>query len=152
MLKANENYFTTFFPQWSPAPVGFDPSTGELFVNGHRFLRNDFAAAVASVAALDKPEVPMPPNFRPISPEVWKRYYARAKNHMERPVTAFFIDVKDKIQNSLKRWGQANIQQQRRIEAEVRACYAIADIRYPLDSDEQSRDADACIESKFGAR
>ena len=73
------------FPSAAPAgptvaPVGFDETTRQVFVNGRTFNADDHASALESVADLDKPLQPMPSNFRPMSPSEYGGYINRIKD------------------------------------------------------------------------
>ena len=134
----------------APAPVGYDSVRQELFVNGTRFHRDDYNSAVASIPALRHPRVVMPQNFRPLSPEDFKRYIAKAKNHLENPVSAFFGDIKESIEESIASARRKDAQFTDRIKANVRRCYDIADNRYPLDPDWMLSDARRCVDDLYG--
>ncbi len=62
------------------APIGFDETSRQVFVNGRTFNADDHDSALNSVAELDKPLQSMPSNFRPMSPDEYGGYINRIKD------------------------------------------------------------------------
>jgi hypothetical protein len=64
-------------PERAVAPVGFNETTKEVFVNGFTFPANDARRALASERFLDRPPTTLPQGFRPLSPEEFNGYISR---------------------------------------------------------------------------
>jgi len=67
-------------PERTPAFVGIDEATDEVFVNGFRFHKDDHRRALLSEAELDKPITPLPAGFRPIGSAEYKTYLENIDN------------------------------------------------------------------------
>ena len=126
-------------PQPAPSYVGYDESTGIMFVNGMRFHIDDHEAALESQKALDWPPTPMPPGFRAVSPGEYKGYLYR----IEHPVQAYIDDIK----RYFRKKGKDYQRMKKKIEAAVAQCFAIADNNFPGDPDAASDYKDDCIDN-----
>ena len=58
--------------QQAPTPVGFDPNTRQMYVNGSTFSVDDHQSAVESQDFLTQPLTRMPDNFQPVEPDEYK--------------------------------------------------------------------------------
>lgn len=56
------------------APVGFNPDTQEVFVNGFQFHMDDHGSAIASRKALDNPQTEIPEGYIPLQPDEYRNY------------------------------------------------------------------------------
>jgi len=63
-----------------PDPVGFDPLTKQVYVNGSIFHADDHQSAIESPEYLKRPITEMPGNFQPVSPEMYRGYLDRIAN------------------------------------------------------------------------
>ncbi len=72
------NPATSFLPAPPPEPaqnfVGVNENTGEMFVNGARFHVDDAQSALDSEQWLNRAPSPLPPEFRPLTPDEYKGY------------------------------------------------------------------------------
>jgi hypothetical protein len=139
----------TILSRVQSTPFGFDERTGQVFVNGLVFHRDDNAAALASEAALDRPLQPMPSNFRPVEISEFGRYIKLVRFRMEHPIRARVEASVRKVVNYFKKQGRKRANQKRKIEKIVHRCWTIAEKVYPAGDGDVGDYAERCIDQAF---
>ena len=131
------------------APVGFDKYSNKVFVNGYVFDADDYQAAVESQKALDWPLVQMPSNYRPLSPEEYKRFISNSAYRIKHPILAYGKRILSRIENHFRREHKEFQRYKKYVEAEIAKCSAIADRKFAGDIDAQMEYFDDCVQPLY---